>query len=208
MLSKGREDRTVFFSGDAPGDSEGVFEKEINEEKHSGHVWIRLEPLERGKGLEFINKIGNDKVPDTFLPAIEKAFYDSTLTGTIAGYPLVDVRAILFDGSYREGIFSELGYVMATTAAVRNGVEKAGPIFLEPIMDVEIVTPNDFLGDIISDINSRKGKIEGIENKGMTRIIKAHVSLKNMFGYSTSLRSSSQGRAIFTMKFMKFETLD
>jgi elongation factor G len=189
-------------------DSEGVFEKEINEEKHSGHVWIRLEPLKRGKGLEFINKISNDKIPDTFLPSIEKAFYDATLTGTIAGYPIVDVRAILFDGSCRDGSFSELGYIMATASAIKNGVEKAGPVLLEPIMEVDIVTPDDFLGDIISDINSRKGKIEGMENKGITRIITAHVSLKNMFGYSTSLRSSSQGRATFTMKFLKFEKQD
>jgi elongation factor G len=97
---------------------------------------------------------------------------------------------------------------MATASAIKNGVEKAGPVLLEPIMEVDIVTPDDFLGDIISDINSRKGKIEGMENKGITRIITAHVSLKNMFGYSTSLRSSSQGRATFTMKFLKFEKQD
>jgi elongation factor G len=186
-------------------DCEGLFDKEINEEKHFGHVRIGLEPLERGTGIEFVNKITAGKIPDAFIPIIEKAFNDATLTGTIVGYPLVDMRATLIDGSFRDGASTELGYTMATAIAIKEGVEKAGPILLEPVMEVEIVTPNEFMGDVIADINSRKGKIDSIEDKGITRIITAQVSLKEMFGYSTSLRSSSQGRASFSMKFLKFE---
>ncbi|MCP4716795.1 MAG: elongation factor G [Deltaproteobacteria bacterium] len=185
-------------------ESEGLFDREINEEKQYGHVRLRLEPLARGVGLEFVNKADPSDVPEHLIPVIEKAFMDATLTGTIIGYPLVDMRATLLGGIFREGS-SELGYIMATSAAIKTGVDKAGPVLLEPIMEVEVVAPNEFMGDIIADINARKGKIEGIEDKGLSRIITANVSLKNMFGYSTSLRSSSQGRANFTMKFLNFE---
>ncbi len=187
-------------------ESVGLFDKEINEEKQFGSVRIKLEPLDRGAGHEFVNTVDVEKLPEAYQQAIEKAFYDATLSGTIAGYPLVDIKATLVDAEYREGSSTELGYIMAATVAIKDGVEKAGPVLLEPIMEVEIVTPNEFMGDVISDINARKGKIEGIEDKGVTRIITAHVSLKNMFGYSTVLRSASQGRASFTMRFLKFET--
>ena len=140
------------------------------------------------------------------MPAIEKAVGDATLTGVMSGYPIVDMRVTLVDGSYRDGASSELGYIMATSTAIREGVQKAGAVLLEPIMEVEIVTPQDFMGEIIADINTRKGKVEKIENKNLIRIMTAHVSLKNMFGYSTVLRSASQGRATFTMKFLKFES--
>ena len=134
----------------------------------------------------------------------EKAFYEATAVGPLSGYPLMDIKATLVNGSYNELAASEMGYSIATTMALRDAVERAQPVLLEPIMDVEIVTPDDFMGDIIADLNSRKGKIEMIENKGKTRIVKSRVSLVNMFGYSTSLRSSSQGRATFTMKFFMF----
>ncbi|MEI6125335.1 MAG: elongation factor G [Pseudomonadota bacterium] len=189
-------------------DSEGLFDREINDEKHAGHVFLRLEPLERGAGIEFVNKAGSDRVPEIFLPPIEKAVHDAMLSGMISGYPIVDMRVTLVDGTCKDGAASELGFIMAANAAIREGIEKAGPILLEPIMEVEIVTPNEFMGDVISDINSRKGKIENILDKGLTRIVIAHVSLKDMFGYSTALRSASQGRAIFTMKFLKFDTHD
>lgn len=188
--------------------SEGFFDREINDEKHAGHVWFKLEPLDRGRGIMFENTAPEDKIPEQFLPIIEKAVNDATLTGVISGYPIIDMKVTLFDGSYRDGVSSELGYIMAATTALREGVEKAGPVMLEPIMEVEIVTPQDFMGDIISDINARKGKVEHLENKSMSRIITAHVSLRNMFGYSTALRSASQGRATFTMKFLKFDTQD
>jgi len=188
--------------------SEGLFDREINDEKHAGHVFFKLEPLDRGSGIVFENTAPAEKIPVQFLPVVEKAVNDATLTGVISGYPIIDMKITLFDGSYRDGVSSELGYIMAATAALREGVEKAVPVLLEPIMEVEIVTPQDFMGDIISDINARKGKVEHLENKSLTRIITAHVSLRNMFGYSTALRSASQGRATFTMKFHKFDTQD
>ena len=185
-------------------EAEGLFDREINEVKQHGHVWLKVEPLPRGAGNSFVLNIPEGKIPEVYHPAIEKAFYEATAVGPLSGYPLMDIKATLFNGSYNELASSEIGYSIATTMALRDAVERAQPVLLEPIMDVEIVTPEDFMGDIIADLNSRKGKIEMIENKGKTRIVKSRVSLVNMFGYSTSLRSSSQGRATFTMKFFMF----
>jgi elongation factor G len=185
-------------------EAEGLFEREINEAKQHGHVWLKVEPLPRGAGNSFIFNIPEGKIPEVYHPAIEKAFYEATAVGPLSGYPLIDIKATLCNGSYNELSSSEIGYSIATTMALRDAVERAQPVLLEPIMEVEIVTTDDFMGDIIADLNSRKGKIEMIENKGKTRIVKSLVSLVNMFGYSTSLRSSSQGRATFTMKFYKF----
>ena len=186
-------------------DSEAVFDREINDGRQYGHVVLHLEPLSRGLGIQFVNSSAQEMVPEQYIPAIEKAVNDATLTGVMSGYPIVDMRVTLVGGSFREGASSELGYIMATSTSIREGVRKAGAVLLEPIMEVEIVTPQEFMGEIIADINTRKGKVENIENKNIIRIITAHVSLKNMFGYSTVLRSSSQGRATFTMKFQKFE---
>jgi len=188
-------------------ESEGVFDREINEAKQHGHVVMQLEPLSRGSGIEFACTASPEAVPALFVPAIEQAFRDATLAGMMSGYPIVDMQATLIGGSCREGSSTEMGYIMATAAAVRNGITKAEPLLLEPIMDVEIVTPNECIGDVIADINTRKGKIEHIADKGSARIVSANVPLKKMFGYSTALRSSSQGRATFTMKFLKFEYL-
>ena len=189
----------------APAEAEGAFDKEINDERHTGHVVLRVEPIERGRGIEFENAVDDAALVETFLPAIEKTVYDATLSGAVAGYPVVDVLVTLVGGSFSDGSCTELGCRMATSAAIKRSIEKASPVLLEPVMEVEIVTPSEFVGDIISDINSRRGKVEGIQDKGMLRILNAHVSLKNMFGYSTALRSSSQGRATFTMKFFSFE---
>ncbi|MBN2106978.1 MAG: elongation factor G [Deltaproteobacteria bacterium] len=186
-------------------ESEAVFDREINDGKQYGHVVLHLEPLARGMGIEFVNAAPPEAVPEQFIPAIEKAVGDATLTGVMSGYPIVDMRVTLINGTYRDNASSELGYIMAASTAIREGVNKAGAVLLEPIMEVEIVTPQDFMGEIIADINTRKGKVEKIENKNLIRIITAQVSLKNMFGYSTVLRSASQGRATFTMKFLKFE---
>jgi elongation factor G len=186
-------------------ESEGLFDKEINEEKNFAQVMIKLEPLARGEGVEFVSVIDEDRIPEEFIPVIEKTFHDSTLSGSIAGYPLVDIKATLYDGSFKEGLSSELAFTMATSNAIRNGIEKADPALLEPIMEVEVVTPNEFLGEIIADINTRKGKIEGMDDRENIRILTAYIPLKELFGYSTSLRSSSQGRATFSMKFCKFE---
>jgi len=188
-------------------ESEGVFDREINEAKQHGHVVLLLEPLPRGSGVEFACTASPEAVPEQFVPAVEQAFRDATLAGMMSGYPIVDMQATLIGGSCREGSSTEMGYIMATAAAVKDGIERAEPLLLEPIMDVEIVTPNECIGDVIADINTRKGKVEHIADKGPARIVSANVPLKNMFGYSTALRSSSQGRATFTMKFLKFEYL-
>ena len=183
---------------------EGRFDREINEVRQSGHVWLRLAPLARGEGNKFVLGIEDGKIPELYYPVIEKAFHEACFNGPLSGYPLVDIQATLFDGSFHELSSTETGYTIATAMAMRDAVERGQPVLLEPIMEVEIVTPEEFAGEIIADINSRKGKIEMIENKGKTRIMRASVSLVNMFGYSTSLRSSSQGRATFTMKFLLF----
>ena len=188
-------------------ESEGVFDREINDAKQHGHVVVRLEPLPRGSGVDFVCTAPPEAVPPQFVPVIEQAFRDATLAGMMSGYPIVDIKATLIGGSCREGSSTEMGYIMATAAAVKEGITKAEPLLLEPIMDVEVVTPNECIGDVIADINTRKGKIENIADKGPARILSASVPLKNMFGYSTALRSSSQGRATFTMKFSKFEYL-
>jgi elongation factor G len=188
-------------------ESEGVFDRDINDARQHGHVVMRLEPLTRGQGLEFACTAQPSAVPPQFVAAIQQSFRDATLAGMMSGYPIVDIKATLINGSCREGSSTELGYIMATAAAVKDGITRAEPLLLEPIMDVEVVTPNECIGDVIADINTRKGKIEHIADKGLARIVSAHVPLKNMFGYSTALRSATQGRATFTMKFLKFEYL-
>jgi elongation factor G len=189
----------------ASAEAEGIFDRELQDSRQYGHVFIRLEPLKRGAGVVFESVVAPEKIPPDFIPEIEKAFYDATLSGTIAGYPVVDIKGTLFDGSYRDGASTELAYIMALNTAMKHAIENGKPVLLEPIMEVEIVTPAEFLGEVISDINARKGKVDSIHDRGATRIITAHVPLKNMFGYSTAIRSASQGRATFTMKFSKFE---
>ena len=184
--------------------AEGRFDKEINEVKQFGHVWLKLSPLSRGEGNTFVLGIEPGRIPEQYYPVIEKAFHEACSNGPLSGYPLVDLQATLFDGSCNELSATETGYTVATAMAMRDAVERGQPVLLEPIMEVEIVTSEEFMGEIIADINSRKGKIEMIENKGKARIMRARVSLVNMFGYSTSLRSSSQGRATFTMRFLQF----
>jgi len=188
-----------------PIESEGLFDKEINDEKNYARVLIKLEPLPRGSGVSFTAAVEPDKIPPEFISVIEKTFHDSTLSGLIAGYPLVDLKATLCDATFKEGLSSELAFTMATSNAIRNAIESADPVLLEPIMEVEVVTPNEFLGDIIADINTRKGKVEGMDDRDNVRILTAQVPLKELFGYSTTLRSASQGRATFSMKFIKFE---
>lgn len=183
----------------------GAFDRDINGERQTGNVSIRLDPLKRGEGLDFVNHVEETKIAPHFIAVIEKAFFDAMCSGPVSGYPVVDLRCVLKDCAYQEGTTSETGVRMAMATAIRSGFEKAAPALLEPIMEVEIVTPAEFIGEIISDINTRRGKVEGIQDKGLSRLLTAHVALKNMFGYSTALRSSSQGRATFTMKFLKFE---
>ncbi len=183
-----------------------VFDKVINDEKHYGSVTIIMTPGKRGSGNVFSSEIPPDDSLQDIIPTIEKSFHDALLTGILSGYPVVDIEGRLTAFDKRDGGCTELGCIMATSAAVKSGLEKGESVLLEPVMEVEIVTPNDFMGDIIADINTRRGKIEHIEDKGLIRMLTAHVALKDMFGYSTALRSASQGRASFTMKFLKYES--
>jgi len=167
-----------------------------------GHVWLELEPNERGKGIEFIDKITGGSVPKEFIPAVEKGVKEATENGVLANYPLVDMKVTLFDGSFHEVDSSEAAFKIAGSKAVKDGVKQANPILLEPIMKVEVVTPEKFMGDVTGDLNSKRGRIEEMEDRtGGVKVINALVPLASMFGYATALRSMTQGRASYTMEF-------
>ncbi len=186
--------------------SEGKFEKEISGENHFGHVILKLEPLPRGGGIDFLNAIKEEPViPPEYIKEIEEGARESTLGGVLAGYPLVDIKITLVDGAYREGVSSPLAYKIAASTALREGCLKAKPVQLEPIMSIEIIAPNDFVGEVIGDLNARGGKVEMINAKGTISIIDAHAPLKRMFGYTTSLRSVTQGRGSFSMHFSHYD---
>ena len=185
--------------------SEGKFEKDISGENHFGHVFLKLEPLARGEGIQFVNCIKEEVIPDEYFNDIEAGARESTLSGVIAGYPLVDLKISLVDGSYRENISSPLAYKIAASTALKEGCQKAKTVLLEPIMSIEIVLPNEFVGEVIGNLNARGGKVEMINAKGKISIIDAKAPLKNMFGYTTSLRSETQGRGSFSMHFSHYD---
>jgi len=170
-----------------------------------GHVMIKFEPLPPGGGFVFENKIVGGKIPKEYIPAIEKGLVEASQSGVLAGYPVVDFKAILYDGSYHEVDSSELAFKICAIQAFKEGMQKAKPVLLEPIMAVEIVSPDDYTGDIIGNLNSKRGRVESMEDKNNIKIINAKVPLANMFGYSTTLRSLSQGRANYTMQFDHYE---
>lgn len=182
-----------------------VFEKELGDRKHFGEVRLMLAPLPRGGGIEVVNKIPPGLIPEEFYPAIEEGIQEGLISGVIAGYPMVDVKVEILGGSYREGESSPMAYKMAAVSAFRDGCAQAEPILLEPIMNVDVITPSEFMGEVIGDINARRGEVEMITPKGPVSEIKAKVPLKSMFGYSTDLRSLTQGRATFTMQFAMFD---
>lgn len=183
----------------------GTFERQVAGQNHFGEVSVKLCPLERGAGNRFRSEISDELIPPNFLPAIEKGVMDSFANGPIMGYPVVDVEAVLVGGSYRESQGTELAYTVSTSMACREAFAKAEPFLLEPIMDVEVFVPDDFMGDVIGDLNSRGGKIESIAPKNGIQTIHASVPLSRMFGYSTSIRSATQGRGTFTMTFSHFD---
>jgi elongation factor G len=186
---------------------EGRFEKELGERKHFGHVRLILEPLSRGSGMEFIRRIDETAIPDEFYGAIEEGVRESALSGGLTGYPVVDVRVSLVGGSFREGESSPLGYKVAASSAFKDGCGQGDPISLEPIMNVDIMTPSEFMGEVIGDIHARRGEIQAVSPKGSISEIKARVPLKALFGYSTDLRSATQGRAVFSMHFFRFDKI-
>ncbi|MCD6352862.1 MAG: elongation factor G [Proteobacteria bacterium] len=187
---------------------EEVFDKEIADARNYARVKLRLEPLKRGKGIDFVNALPEGIVPLDFIGSIQDGTREGLLSGIIVGYPLVDVKATLIDGSYREGASTEMAFKVAASMAVKEGCRKAGSILLEPIMSVDVVVPENFLGEVIGDINSRRGKVGKITPKGKVSILKVLVPLKEMFGYSTSLRSASQGRGTFSMQFSHYDHAD
>jgi len=169
------------------------------------HVLIRVEPLQSGSGFEFVDKIVGGVIPREYIPAVRKGAEEALQMGPCAGYPVQDVRVTLFDGSYHEVDSSEMAFKIAGSMAMKNALKKAGPIMLEPIMDVEVVSPSEYIGDIINDLSSRRGRVLGMDTRADVRVIASQVPLAEMFGYATSLRSQSQGRATFTMQVSHYE---
>ncbi len=182
-----------------------TFDKDIAGQRQFGDVALRIKPLARGEGVRFVSKITAEKIPDFFIPTIETGVRESLESGTLMGYPVVDVEVQLVDGSFRESLGTELAYKVSASIACKTALSSGNPFLLDPIMKVEIFVPEAFMGDVIGDINSRSGKIEAIESQTGLQIIRAVVPLSQMFGYSTALRSASQGRGTFTMHFSHFD---
>ncbi|HXV82771.1 MAG TPA: elongation factor G [Candidatus Binatia bacterium] len=186
-------------------EQQGRFIRQTGGRGQYGDVWIKLEPLAAGGGFEFVEAIKGGAIPREYIPAVEKGVREATENGVLAGYPMVDVKATLFDGSYHDVDSSEIAFKIAGSMALKEAARKANPVLLEPIMAVEVVVPEDFMGDVIGDINSRRGKVLGMETRPATQAIDARVPLAEMFGYATDLRSMTQGRATYTMQFSHYE---
>ncbi|WP_457680560.1 elongation factor G [Thermovibrio sp.] len=184
---------------------EGKFIKQTGGRGQYGHVWLKIEPLERGKGFEFHETIKGGVVPKEYIPAVEAGVKEAMETGVVAGYPMTDIKVTLFDGSYHEVDSSELAFKIAGSIAFKEGAKRANPVLLEPIMEVEVTTPEEFMGDVIGDLNKRRGRVQGMEARGNAQVIRALVPLAEMFGYATDLRSMTQGRATYIMKFSHYE---
>jgi len=187
--------------------AEGKFVKQSGGRGKFGHVWIEITPNEAGKGFEFINGIVGGVVPKEYIPAVSHGIQDAMKNGIIAGFPMVDIKARLYDGSYHDVDSDEISFRVAGSMAFQAGAKKANPVLLEPIMSVEVVTPEEYLGDVMGDLNSRRGKIEGFAARKDAQVIKSHVPLSEMFGYATVLRSMSQGRAIYSMQFDHYSSV-
>lgn len=184
---------------------EGKYIRQTGGRGQYGHVWLLLEPLPRGNGLEFVNKIVGGVIPQQFIPAIESGIRESAERGVLAGYPVTDVRVTLFDGSFHEVDSSDMAFKIAASQAFKDGVSKGDPVILEPIMKMEIIVPEEYMGEVIGDLNSRRGHIEQLEFVENSRVIRAKVPLAEVFGYATALRSLTQGRGIFSMEISHYE---
>jgi elongation factor G len=184
---------------------QAVFDQEISGNRHFAGVTLRLAPLPRGDGNRFRSEISDETIPEMFISSIEKGVMESFASGTLMGYPVVDVDAVLTGGLFKESLGSDLAYTVASSMACKDAMSNGNPFLLDPFMSVEVIVPEAFMGDVIGDLNARSGKIESITPKIGIQVIKATVPLSRMFGYSTSLRSSSQGRATYTMQFSHFD---
>jgi elongation factor G len=185
-------------------EQEGKFVRQSGGRGQYGHVWLKIEPQEEGKGYEFVNGIVGGVVPREYIPAVDKGVKEALEGGVIAGYPVVDVKVTIIDGSYHDVDSNEMAFKIAGSMAVKEGVRRAKPVLLEPIMKVEVVTPEDYSGDVIGDLSRRRGHIQGMDDSVSGKVVTAEVPLAEMFGYATSVRSMSQGRATFTMEFSKY----
>ena len=185
-------------------EAEGKFVRQTGGRGQYGHVWLRLEPLEQGSGYEFENAIVGGVVPREYIPAVDKGVQEQMEAGVIAGYPVVDVKVTLFDGSYHDVDSSEMAFKIAGAMGFKEGALKADPVLLEPIMKVEVVTPEEYMGDVMGDLNRRRGIVQGMEDAPSGKIVRAEVPLSEMFGYATDLRSATQGRATYSMEFAKY----
>ena len=185
-------------------EQEGKYVRQSGGKGQYGHVWIKLEPLEAGKGYEFENAIVGGVIPREFVPAVDKGIQEQMQNGVIAGYPVVDVKVTLFDGSYHDVDSNEMAFKIAGSMAFKDAAKKAKPVILEPVMKVEAVTPEEFMGDVMGDLNRRRGILQGIDDSPSGKLIHAEVPLSEMFGYATDLRSMTQGRATYTMEFAKY----
>ncbi|HYE36348.1 elongation factor G [Methylocaldum sp.] len=185
-------------------EQEGKYIRQTGGRGQYGHVWLRIEPLESG-GYEFVNGIVGGVVPREYIPAVDKGVQEQLQNGILAGYPVVDVKVTLFDGSYHDVDSSEMAFKIAGSMCFKEGARKAGPVLLEPIMSVEVETPEDYMGDVVGDLNRRRGMVLGMDDNAGIKVLKAEVPLAEMFGYSTTLRSLSQGRATYSMEFKKYQ---
>ncbi len=185
--------------------AEGKFIRQTGGTGQYGHVWLKLEPLERGAGFEFANESKGGVVPADFIPAVEKGVEEALQNGVLGGFPTIDIKATLYDGSFHDVDSSEIAFKIAGSMAVRNGAQQADPAVLEPIMKVEVVTPEEYMGDVMGDLNRRRGVVHGMDEQPGGKVIRAEVPLAEMFGYSTDLRSATQGRAMYSMEFEKYE---
>ncbi|KOP72270.1 elongation factor G [Cytobacillus solani] len=184
---------------------EGKFARQSGGRGQFGHVWIEFSPNEEGKGFEFENGIVGGVVPREYIPAVQAGLEDALDRGVLAGYPLVDIKARLFDGSYHDVDSSEMAFKIAASMALKNAASKCSPVILEPVMRVEVIIPEEYLGDIMGNVTSRRGRVEGMDARGNAQVVRAMVPLSEMFGYATSLRSSTQGRGVFSMHFDHYE---
>jgi len=187
--------------------AEGKFIKQTGGRGQYGHVWLELEPREQGQGFEFVNRIVSGAVPKEFIPAVEAGIREAMECGVLAGYPVVDIRATLYDGSFHEVDSSEIAFKMAGSMALRAGMSKGSAVLLEPIMKLEVLAPEEYIGDIIGDLNARRGRVQGIEHQGSLQVVQGYVPLAEMFGYATNLRSNTQGRGNHNMQISHYEVV-
>jgi elongation factor G len=183
----------------------GRFVRQTGGRGQYGHVVVNMEPAEPGEGYEFLDRIVGGKIPKEYIPSVDLGIQEAMEAGVLAGYPVVDVRVELVDGSYHDVDSSEMAFKIAGSMAFKEAMQRAKPKLLEPVMSVEVVTPEEYLGDVMGDLNSRRGRIEHLEPRGNAQAVRARVPLATMFGYATDLRSTTQGRATFTMQFDRYE---